>query len=104
MNKKSDKKIKKKVFKYNEDDILEILTEYLAEANGFATFNARAILLGTPNRDLRLVAIVGEPEDESISKLDLEEFDKNIDFNGSHRPETYIDKEKFLKINPKDML
>lgn len=91
------------MFKFNEDDILEILTEYLAESSGFGTFNARAILLGTPNKDLRLVAVINESEDESISQLDLEECDRNMDFNGSHKSENYIDKEKFLKINPKDM-
>lgn len=33
----------RKVFKYNEDHILEILSEYLADANGFDTFSSRSI-------------------------------------------------------------
>ncbi|GEM_PF-6152806 len=33
-------------YKYNEDDILEILTEYLASKSEIKSFNAKAVLLG----------------------------------------------------------
>jgi hypothetical protein len=75
---------KRKIFKYNQDDILEILTEYLAEENGFDTFQSKAILMGSPGKDLRLIAVIGDLDDDDISNLDLEELDKEIDFNGSH--------------------
>lgn len=75
---------KRKIFKYNEDDILEILSEYLAVENGFNTFQSRTLLLGTPGKDLRLIAVVGELEDDDIMNLDLEEIDKKMDYNGSH--------------------
>ena len=78
-------KEKRKVFKYNEDDILEILSEYLAEENGFDTFRSKTILKGTPNKDLRLIAVIGELEDDDIGKLDLDDIDKSIEFNGSHK-------------------
>ncbi|MEH7159354.1 hypothetical protein [Neobacillus drentensis] len=78
-------KDKRKVFKYNEDDILELLSEYLAEENGFDTFRSKTILKGTPNKDLRLIAVIGELEDDNISKLDLDDIDKSIEFNGSHK-------------------
>lgn len=78
-------KVNRKVFKYNEDDILEILSEYLAEENGFDTFQSKAILKGTPNKDLRLIAVIGELEDNKIGKLDLDDIDKSIEFNGSHK-------------------
>lgn len=76
--------LKKVLIKYNEDDILEILTEYLAEENHFGTFSSRALLLGTPNKDLRLIAVIGELDDESVDNADLEEIDSIMDFNGSH--------------------
>ncbi|MGO4185806.1 hypothetical protein AB4Z17_32230 [Paenibacillus sp. TAF43_2] len=77
-------KNKRKTFKFNEDDILEILTEYLAEENGFETFQSRAILLGRPGKDLRLISVIVDLEDDDISKLDLEDIDNKIEFNGSH--------------------
>ncbi len=62
-----------KYFKYNEDDILEILTEYIAEQQKIGLFNARAILLGEPNKDLRMICAITEDEDgdsiEPIKKM-----------------------------------
>lgn len=81
---KNKSNLKKLLIKYNEDDILEILTEYLAVENGFGTFNSRAVLLGEPNKDLRLVAVIGELEDETVYDVDLSELDSNMNFNGSH--------------------
>lgn len=75
---------KRKTYKFNEDDILEILTEYLAEESGFETFRSRAILLGTPGKDLRLISVISDLEDDDISKLNLEDIDNKIEFNGSH--------------------
>lgn len=75
---------KRKIFKYNEEDILEILSEYLAEENGFDTFQSRAILVGESNKNLRAIIVIGDSEDDEISKLNLENIDSNIGFNGSH--------------------
>lgn len=75
---------KRKILKYNEDDILEILTEYLATENGFDTFQSKSIILGTPGKDLRLVTVISDEDDDEISKLNLEEIDKESDFNGTH--------------------
>ncbi|MGF9977303.1 hypothetical protein [Viridibacillus arvi] len=75
---------KRKIFKYNEDDILEILSEYLSEENGFDTFYSRSIILGTPGKDLRLVAVIGDLDDINIAKLNLEEIEKESDYNGTH--------------------
>jgi hypothetical protein len=35
---------RKIILKYNEDDILEIVTEYMAEKHGFEEFNGKAML------------------------------------------------------------
>lgn len=72
------------MFKYNEDDILEILTEYLAEQNDFGTFGAKAILFVTENEDLRAVVVISEFEDDSIHRVGIEQKDKKIHFNGIH--------------------
>jgi hypothetical protein len=77
-------KKKQKIFKYNQDDILEILTEYLAEENGFNTFQSNAMSVGNVDEDLRLIAVIGDLEDDDISKLDLDEIDKSMDYNGFH--------------------
>ena len=75
---------KRKYFKYNEQDILEILSEYLHTNANSESINSQAILLGETAKDLRLVAVVGDSEDEELFETDLEEIDKKIDFNGSH--------------------
>lgn len=75
---------KRKYFKYNEQDILEILSEYLYTNPNSETISSKAILLGETAKDLRLVAVIGDGEDEELFETDLEEIDKKIDFNGSH--------------------
>jgi len=75
---------KRKIFKYNEDDILEILSEYLGDETGFDTYQSTAMLLGTPGKDLRLIAVIGNGIDDDITKLNLEEIDNEIDYNGTH--------------------
>lgn len=88
----------KKYFKLNEDDILEILTEHLALQHGIDEFYARAIIIGKTGEDLRMVAVIGESEDNSIAKDDLNKIDKEIDFNGFHTNMKYINPENFLKM------
>lgn len=46
---------KRKIFKCNELDIWEILSEYLVVENGFNTFQSSTLLLGTPGKDVRLI-------------------------------------------------
>ncbi|MGG3178083.1 hypothetical protein ABEQ41_07405 [Priestia megaterium] len=75
---------KRKYFKYNEQDILKIMAEYLHANSNSESINSQAILLGETAKDLRLVAVVGDGEDEEIFETDLEEIDKKIDFNGSY--------------------
>lgn len=92
------------ILKYNEDDILEILTEFIAEQNGFGEFNARAVILGTPGKDLRMIAIIGELEDEGIKNENLDAIDKKTEYNGTHSKARYITDVSILlkKIKEKD--
>ena len=58
----------------------------MAKESGYGTFNARAILLGTPCVDLRAIVIIGKLEDERIDALDLDKIDKEIKYTGTHGP------------------
>ena len=82
-NLKKPKKTERKFIKYNEDDILEILTEYLAEKEGFETFQSRAIFFGPPGKDLRLIGVIDELESE-LTDINLEKIDESMDYNGDH--------------------
>jgi len=88
--KKNKNKPQRKIFKYNEDDILEILTEYLADINGYTTFNSKAILLGEPGKDLRLIAVIDE-NNSDLTTINFSEIDRNMDYNGYHN---------FIENNP----
>ena len=74
----------KKVFKYNEDDILEFMTESLAAQLGFAEFSAKAIFMGEAGKDLRMVLVLGEAADETMEKVDTNALDIMIEYNGSY--------------------
>jgi len=100
----ADSMTKQVVFKYNEDDLLEILTEHLAKENDFGEFCARAVIVGTPGKDLRMIAIIGDSEDDSIRSENLEELDEKMEYNGSHSKAQYINNMSVLlkKIKEKD--
>ena len=87
------------MLKYNQDDILEIVTESMAKEHNFGEFHVKAMFLGTPGIDLRIVAVVGELEDKSIDEVDLESVDKKIDYNGFHSRIKASDMKAFAKKN-----
>ena len=72
-----------KYFKYNKDDILEIITEYLAEENGFETFIASSNLI-IENGVVSFVAAIGELGNEEVDSINLNELFKEMNFNGTH--------------------
>lgn len=37
--------------------------------------------LGTPGKDLRLMAVIGKGDDDDITKLNLEDMDNEMDYN-----------------------
>lgn len=77
-------KNERKIFKFNQDDILEILLEHLGEETKFGTYQSSGMLLGTPGKDLRLIAVIGDLDDMGINHLNLEEIEKEMDYNGTH--------------------
>ena len=72
---------KVKFFKLNEDDILEIISEYVAQKTGIKEFSSKSIALGLPSKDLRIVVAVSN---QSLSDIDLINVDKEIEFNYEH--------------------
>ena len=89
--------------KYDQDDILEIVTEAMAKEYKFGEFNINAMVLGTPGVDLRIVAVVGELDDKSIYEVDLEAVDKEMDYNGFHSRIKASDMDAFAKKNLDDL-
>lgn len=98
-NRKTKEQIK---IKYNEDDILEILTEYIARLHGYDDFNSKSIVLGTPGVDLRAVAVVSSSIDESIDEMDMVNLDKEIEYSGVHSKARYIDPSRFADMKIED--
>lgn len=66
--------------KLNEEDIQEIVMEYLQEKHNLP--GAQIIMLGNVGEDLRCVCAL--KKDFSSKPLNLEEVDKQIDFTGDH--------------------
>lgn len=67
--------------KLEKDDILEILIEYFQEGELKNCSYATANLFGEVNEDLRFVGVFSK---NVIKNIDLQEIDKNTDFNGDH--------------------
>lgn len=78
--------------KLNEEDILEIVMEYLQEKYNNLPYS-NSILLGEVGKDLRCICAISEKIPHS--DLDLIEVDKKIDFTGDH---------EFLKQHPDFLL
>ena len=70
-------------FKYNKDDILEIVTEALAQENGLGTFNARADLV-IDNGEIFFVGAIGELENSEVDTVDLKKLFSEMAYNGTH--------------------
>ena len=86
------------ILKYSEDDILEIVTEYMAEKHKFEEFRSKSIILGTPGIDLRLVAIIAELDDDSIKNINLEELELTVGYNGEHSQIKTMNKKDLLEL------
>lgn len=97
MNNKKDKVIIKKL---NEDDILEILIEHFWEGELKDKVTAKGLILGVPGKNLRFIGAFGNEECDEIYNYDLEEIDKNHEFNGSH---SFLEKNPDFYINPEEI-
>lgn len=86
-------KEKRKYFKYNKYDILEILTETLAVENGFGTFTSNADLM-IDNGEIFFVGVISELEDSEIDSMDLSELYKKMEYNGTHSDDIWLTDEQ----------
>jgi hypothetical protein len=75
--------VKNKYFKYNKEDILEILTEHLARENGFGTFSSKAELV-FDDGCITFIAAIGELENDDVTRTDLAKLYHEMDYNGTH--------------------
>ena len=71
---------KKFVKKLDEDDVLEILIEHFQRGKQ-KKFVGNARFFGSAGQDLRVVIVLNDDESENF---DLEEIERNTDFNGDH--------------------
>ena len=78
--------------KLNEEDILEIVMEYLQKKHDSLPF-AKIVILGEIGKDLRCVCALSKKIPSS--DLDLIEVDKKIEFTGDH---------EFLNQHPEFLL
>jgi hypothetical protein len=69
--------------KLSEDDIFEIIVDHYREYECFIYPNVRAVIKGTPDEDLRLIAVFSKNIDENLD-FDFNEIDASVNFNGSH--------------------
>lgn len=70
-------------YKLNIDDVIEIVSDYLAENSGYKTFATNTRVFEDEGNWYMVIAI-GEADDLEIHKIDMEELNKNIDYNGIH--------------------
>lgn len=72
-----------KYYKLNQDDIMAIVNEVIAEKTGIKNFSVKSLMLGNPSKDLRMVVAVGGL-DSKIQDEQLIIADENMDYNGEH--------------------
>lgn len=82
MNNVRHKIKKRKIYKLDEDDMMEIVTDHLAEESDFDPYQSVAMIKGTPEEDLRYVAVIGDYDDDEMKELDLDKLDQKIHYNG----------------------
>ena len=73
--------MERKFFKFNEQDILEIVTWYIADKNISEKFLSRCELV-IDNGDVFYVGVFGDTEDEEIKNIDLRKTYDEIEYNG----------------------
>ncbi len=85
----------KNYIKLDCDDIMEILLEYYQEKFEDCEYS-KGVFLGTPDNELRFIAVFGKMIDNDIKEIDLEKIDKEMEYNGEHaflrnNPEFYLE-------------
>ncbi len=87
--------LKRKFFKLNIDDVMEIVSEYLATSEGFECFSTNTKIV-EENGKWYMVIAIGNLEDKGIDYINMEELSQKIEYNGNHG-EDYWKSDKELK-------
>ena len=88
--------MKRKYFKLNIEDVIDIVTESLAISEGFDTFSTKSGVM-SENGNWYLIVAVGEADDLKIGELDIAELGKSIEYNGTHEIEGYWQTDEEIK-------
>ena len=60
--------------KLNQDQILEVITEYYAEQLEYETFSSKIELFGLPGQDLRAVVVFGSLDElDEVNEVNMED-------------------------------
>ena len=70
-------------YKLNIDDVIEIVSDYLAENSGYKTFATNTRIF-EDEENWNMVIAIGEAEDLEIHNINMEEINKSISYNGIH--------------------
>ena len=71
-----------KFYKLCEDEILDIINDYLCQINNYENSQSKLLILGTPNKDLRVLAAITPNSEDQLDELDLEKVDEELEYNG----------------------
>ena len=86
---------KRHYFKLNEDDILNIVNDYINSTMEDSTCQTRLQFLSDEGHTI--IAVTGELDDIALANLDLKEYAKTVEYNGEYSKLTsdyFIDLEK----------
>ncbi len=99
--------MKRKYFKLNMDDVMEIVSEELAASEGFKTFSTKTEII-SDGESWYMVVAIGELEDNGIHNINMSELAQKIEYNGTHGNDYWLSDEAmkrtvegFLKKNMK---
>lgn len=70
-----------KILKLEHDNILKLITEYLADDNYNGEYLAKIESFGTLKENFRFIVVIGDEKDTDIENLDLCLLDKKMSFN-----------------------
>ena len=101
--------MKRTYFKLNIDDVMEIVSEHLAEKSGYKTFGTNTRIF-SDEKNWNMIIVIGEVDDLEIHKINMNELNEKLEYNGTHGLENYwkTDDElkkavdKFIKKNRED--
>lgn len=88
--------MKRTYYKLNEEDVMEIVSEYLAEQAGYKTFGTNTRIF-SDGESWNMVIAIGEADDMGIHRIDMEKLNSELEYNGTHGQPGYWQSDKDIK-------